>query len=165
MLGLSHGFGSQLTEKMGRPPFLHRLGLTQLTSHCVCFWNLWFVPHSSTNRINWGTKEKMSWNIITSLTSKGSCDLSSVSFMPLIPTLKAVVVIPGLSLTLTLYNSFHGHLLSHSITSHINPKHRRYTNSTLFNPFFIFWNSVTYTDKTMEHTEVHLLHRADVTKD
>lgn len=103
MLGLSHGFGSQLSEQRGDPLFAQVRAGTAHMAQCLLSEAVIYTPilHKS-NELK--DKGKMSLDLITILTSKGSCDLSLVNFRALttllILTLKAIAVIPGLFLTL-----------------------------------------------------------------
>lgn len=129
VLGLSCGFGSQLTEQRGDPLFAQASAGTAHMAQCLLSEAVICTPllHKS-NELK--DKGKMSLNLITILTSKESCDLSLVNFRaltePLILTLKAIVVIPGLILTLifliffSLASAQPQYYISHQSTSSIS---------------------------------------------
>lgn len=103
VLGLSCGFESQLAEQRGGPLLSQASAGTAHAAQRLLLEAVICTPllHKS-NELK--DKGKMSLNLITVFTSKGSCDLSLVNIraltVPLILTLKDVVVVPGLSLTL-----------------------------------------------------------------
>ena len=129
VLGLSCVFGSQLTEQRGDPLFAQASAGIAHMAECLLLEAMNCTPllHKS-NELK--DKGKKSLNLITILTFKGSCDLSLVNFRalttPLILTLKAVVVIPVLFLTLifliffSLASSQPQYYISHQSTSSIS---------------------------------------------